>query len=154
MFSFTARKKTVDVQRHIRRMIDLTIPNRGNSASTDRLGNRHNRAIPVIVCPWKNGKPVSSECIIAITKDVCDNGVGVILNEPSTVEDVVVGFLVYETTAAEPWFFRGKAEHTQAVGGGFWLLGIALTEFMNEDWQAELAPLLPFAQQLLPPHDP
>jgi hypothetical protein len=49
MFSFSARKKTVDFQRYIRRLIELTRPNRGGSASMDRFENRHNRIIPALV---------------------------------------------------------------------------------------------------------
>ena len=151
MFSFTARKKAVEYQRYIRRMIDLTIPNKSNSASTERFQNRHNRAIPVLLCPWARGGPVLSECLIAITKDISDQGIGLILNAPFAAKDVVLGFCLGEEAAAEPWFFRGAAEHNLAIGGGYWLLGIALKDFMNQEYQVELAPLVPMSRKLQAP---
>lgn len=153
MFSFTARQKTVEFQRYLRRMIDLTTPNKGTSADKARFENRHNRTIPVLMCPWENRTPIVSKTIVVVTKDIADQGVGVILNDFFAVKDVVVGFCLQDGTATKPWFFLGATQYNVAIGGGFWSVGVALTEFMNEKWHVELAPLFPMAQKLLPPQD-
>ena len=151
MFSFSARKKTVDFQRYIRRLIELTRPNRGGSASMDRFENRHNRIIPALVCPWEQNTPIVSKAVVAITKDFADRGVGLILSDAFDAKDVVVGFCHEEATAKQPLFFLGERRTSSPIGGGFWLFGIEFTEFMNETWRVELEPLLPMAQKLLQP---
>ncbi len=151
MFSFTARKKAVTAERHIRRMIDLTIPNDAGVAITDRYENRFNRSIPVLLCPWERNEPVVSEAVTVVTKDIGDRGVGLILTQPYDATEVVLGFCLPEAAASEPSFFLGTKRSNVAIGGGFWLLGVQVTEFMNETWHTELAPLFPMARKLLPP---
>ena len=150
MFSFTARKKTIDFQKYIRRLIDVTRPNAGLT-SAHRSENRHNRAIPVLLCAWKDDAPIVSEAVVAVSKDITDSGIGVILPSSYSAANVVVGFCQYDATAEQPWFFRGEVQHQLPIGGGFWLLGIRLSEFMNEDWSDQLSPLVPMARALLQP---
>lgn len=150
MFSFSTRKKSVDFQRYIRRLIDLTTPNRAGPANMARYENRNNRIIPALLCPWEKSGPIVSKAVTVITKDFADRGVGLILSHPFSAENVVVGFCHQEATAKEPLFFLGKRQSIIPIGGGFWLLGIELTEFMNENWRDDLEPLFPMAQKLLP----
>ena len=151
MALFSFRKKSVDFQRYVRRLIDLTGPNRAHSTGTERLVTRSNRAIPTLVCPWENNWPTVSKAIIAVTKDLGDQGLGLLLNHPLNFTNVVVGFCHEEATASEPWFFLGMQRTNLPIGGGFWLVGIELTEFMNQDWSTQLEPLVPLAKMLLPP---
>lgn len=151
MFSFSARKKSVDFQRYVRRLIDLTIPNRAGATNVERYENRHNRVIPALLCPWEGNTPIVSRAVVAITKDLADRGVGLILTEPFDATEVVVGFYDREATAEQPWFFLGVTRTSVPIGGGFWLLGIELTEFMNESWHSQLEPLYPLAEKLCPP---
>jgi hypothetical protein len=150
MFSFTARKKTVDFQRYIRRLINRTMPN-ADFANTQRQENRHNRIIPALLCALQGSTPMLAQSSVAITKDISDQGVGLIMSAPFAATDVVVGFLDQESATNETWFFRGQAQRNVAIGGGFWLLGIRLTELMNEDWRDQLAPLIPLAENLRAP---
>jgi hypothetical protein len=151
LFSFKERKKTVDFQRYIRRIIDLTIPNKTDSGNLPRYENRYNRSVPVLLCPWKDDEPVLSEAVVAIIKDIADRGVGVILTQPFAAEDVVLGFCLDEETALEPWFFLGVSRHDMAIGADFHVLGIELAEFISDTCRKQLAPLVPLAQKLLPP---
>lgn len=154
MFSFSSRKKNVDFQRYIRRLIDLTSPNRGSSASMERCENRNNRTIPVLLCPWEQRTPLVSKAVVAITKDFTDRGVGLILSHPFDAKNVVIGICHEEATAKEPLFFLGARRTSNPIGGGFWLFGVELTEFMNETWRTELEPLFPMAKKLLQPSCP
>lgn len=151
MALFTFRKKSVDFQRYVRRLIDLTSPNRACSTGTERFVTRNNRVIPTLVCPWENSTPTISGAVVAVTKDLGDQGIGLVVNHPLNFTDVVVGFCHEEATAGEPWFFLGVRRTSLPIGGGFWLVGIELTEFMNENWSAQLEPLVPMARMLLPP---
>ena len=153
MFSFKARKKQVDIWPHLRRIVDLTatvFPIPGES----RTENRYNRTIPVLLCPLENGRPVEDRSEFVITRDICDRGVGVILNHSFDAEEAVVGFSVPSEGANEPLFFRGATQSNTAIGGGFWLLGVELQEFMNPDHREVLERLVPLTAELCPPLAP
>jgi hypothetical protein len=151
MFSFTARKKRVDFQGYIRRLIDLTSPNRANSEELQRCENRYNRVIPALLCPWEQGAPVVSKAVVAITRDIADQGVGLILNDAFVGQEVVVGFCDWEATSGSPWFFLGTKRTSLPIGGGYWLLGIEFSELINEIWPRQLEPLVGLAEKLRPP---
>ena len=88
---------------------------------------------------------------MVITKDFGDRGLGLILNHPFPTQEVVVGFWLNTSEAQDPWFFLGKIQRSLQIGGGFWLLGVEMQEFMNERWPLQLQPLLPLAHKLVPP---
>jgi hypothetical protein len=151
MFSFSAHKRGVDLKRQIRRLIDLTSPNRANSKNVQRCEDRYNRAIPAPLCPWQQSAPIVSMAVVAITKDIADRGVGLILSGVFNANEVVVGFCDHEVTGSNPWFFLGTMRTSVAVGGGFWSIGIELTDFMNDNWANQLEPLFPLARKLVSP---
>lgn len=153
MFSFAMRKKVVDMQPYLRRICDLTAPNNAAAAGLPRTENRYNRAIPVLLCPWEDHRPVTDRSAIAVTRDLSDRGVGVILTHPLDATEMAIGFYLASDTMQEPWFFRGLVTRCEPMGGGFWLLGLELVECMNENWSDELQPLFARAQKLLPPVD-
>ena len=88
---------------------------------------------------------------MAISKDLSDRGVGLILAEPFDAAEVVLGFCHQETSANQPWFFLGVRRTSVPIGGGFWVCGIELTEFMDESYHRQLEPLYPLAEMLRPP---
>ena len=151
LFSFSTRNKSIDSQRCIRRLIDLTIPNNGARRSTKRFEDRHNRSIPALLCPWKDGEPIVSEAVFVMSKDFADRGIGLILNHPFIATDVVVGFSLQGITQNElPCFFLCKQRSNVAIGGGFWLLGVEVEEFVSLSYHDELKPLISMARKLLP----
>jgi len=151
MFSFATRKKVVDMQPFLRRICDLTAPNNAAANGLPRTENRYNRTIPALLCPWANHRPQTEHGIIVMTRDLSDRGVGVILTHPLDMSEGVIGFYLASDVMQEPWFFRSLVTRCEAMGGGFWLLGLELVEYMNENWRDELDPLFQRAQKLLPP---
>lgn len=153
MFSFTKRKKVVDLQPYIRRLCNLTAPNlsSGLVEGLERTENRYNRTIPTLLVPWKDERPMASEYVVGLTCDVADNGIGLVFNQPYRDERVVVGYWVSSEMMPEPWFFVGNIQRNQAIGGGFWKLGIELTDFANTNHGESLAVLKPLAKKLLSP---
>ena len=150
MFSFGERKKTVDIQPYIRRLCDLTTPNLATTFE-GRSENRYNRTIPTLLSPWKDDRPLGDECIIGLTSDVADRGVRLVLNQPFRADAVVVGYWISSDAMSEPYFFLGNIRRNQAIGGGFWAVGIELTEFANTNYNETLAVLEPLAAKLLSP---
>ena len=152
MFSFTKRKKTVDLNPYIRRLCDLTTPNLATEIE-GRSENRYNRCIPTLVSPWQNDRPLVDECAIGLTSDMADRGVSLVLNQPFRADTVVVGYWIACDAMCEPWFFIGDIRRNQAIGGGFWAVGIELAEFANSDHVESLAELKPLAAKLRSPVD-
>lgn len=152
MFSFSQRKKAVELSTHMRRICDLTTPNLVSiGVSESRASKRLNRSIPTLFCPWEDGEPILDECAIVLSSDISDGGVGLILNQPIRCETVVLGYWVRRSKMPEPAYFLGLAKRLQSIGGGFWTLGVELTEFANPSYGRQLAPMHRCAECLLPP---
>jgi hypothetical protein len=150
MFSFANHKKTVDVYPHIRLICDLTTPNLA-SMPAGRSEDRFNRTIPTLLCPWENDLPLVDECAICLTSDVADRGVRIVLTQPFRAETVAVGYWIGSDQMREPSFFLGEVRRNQPIGGGFWTVGVELTEFANTDHRDALADLRESASKLLSP---
>lgn len=152
MFSFTKRKKSVDLTPFVRRICDLTTPNMTTSPELVRVENRYNRAIPTLLVPCVGGRPLVDDHVVGITKDFADHGVGLVLNESFESNELLLGFWLDSDEMSEPWYFHGSARRCSAVGGGFWALGVELEEFANPTLGSSLELLHPLASRLLPPH--
>lgn len=154
MFSFAQRKKVVDLCPRIRRLCDLTAPNRTTPFLQGRTENRYNRTIPTLLGPWQDNQATADECAVGLTCDISDRGVGLVFSQPFRADSVVVGYWVSSDVMAEPWFFLGNICHNDPIGGGFWKVGIELCEFANANHADSLAALKPLAARLLSPVGP
>src|SRR5262245_48903113 len=94
MYSFQERVAGQSVQAKLRRLGDLTVPNSPLAADSTRGIQRYNRAIPTLLCPWQNGAADVERSTIAITRDLADEGVGLLLTHPITGPELVVGYLL------------------------------------------------------------
>lgn len=148
-FSLEKRKKAVNVSAYMRRICDLSVPNRRGWENQARLEDRYNRTFPTLLCPWNNGFPSAEEAEFAVTKDISDRGVSVVTVKPIDGQ-LVVAFTLPKGEASDPWFFLGQTVRSAPIGGRHWVTGIELTEFITNDYRHELRDLYPLAQQLLP----
>ncbi len=144
-------KKTIEVCKHLARVCDLTTPNMAAPSCEDRVEDRHNRSIPTLICPWEHNNPHVDESAFVLTKDLSDIGIGIVSNQPIRATEVLVGLWPDEQVADEPWFFLGDVKRIAPLGGGFWIMGVALTEFANQDHQDALRPLRSLAERLRVP---
>jgi hypothetical protein len=151
MFSFTSRKKTIEVCKHLARVCDLTTPNMAAPSCEDRVEDRHNRSIPTLICPWEQNNPRVDESAFVLTKDLSDIGIGIVSSQPIRATELLVGLWPDEQVADEPWFFLGDVKRIAPLGGGFWIMGVALTEFANQEHQDALGPLRSLAERLRVP---
>ncbi len=142
-----------DLGHYLKRVRDLTIPNWGNYDDWNRQENRFNRALPMVLCPWENGKIDEPNTIYVLTKDVSNLGISLVFFQPVHVEQVVIGLYPDADDPSQPWFFVGNTRHLTEVGGGFWTMGVQLTEFLNTKYPSELEVLKPYAERLLPRSD-
>jgi hypothetical protein len=149
MFSFTRRKRILELQPYMRRLCDLTAPNvRANEE--ERVENRYNRTIPTLLCPWTAAGPVLEQCEVVLTRDLSDRGIGLVTSAPLDDPRIVVAFWL-SREQMEPWFFLGEVQHSQPLGSGLWSLGVRLTEYANDEYREQLRELQTRAASLLPP---
>jgi len=144
MYSFEP-KKTSQVHGRIRRILDLTVPNWSPDLERDRAENRSTRVIPALLWPWRDNAPVMDQHSFVLTKDFASEGVGLVLNEPFRDSEALLGFWLGEEIMDEPWFFLGTTQHLRKFGGGYWTLGLHLTEIADSGAltrRAAFAPLL------------
>ena len=149
MFSFVKHKKDNEVfGRQIRRICDLTTV-KFLDDDNQRIDNRYNRLIPTLLCPWENDSPVVSDSMYVLTKDLSKHGAGLLLTQPLRMESVVLTFCLDADDPAQPLSFLGSVQYNSGIGGGFWIAGIALTQFANEKYSDELCALKPLAAKLI-----
>jgi len=140
------------VQPYLRRICSETAPIVSRQADgQSRRENRFYRTVPVLVCAWDKGKPKTDQVIWSVTKNISTHGLGLIVDQHVETETLLVGFWMSRQDPSQPWFFLGANQYSTSIGGGFYSLGIELSEFVNGKHRAELASLLPFAGHLLPP---
>jgi hypothetical protein len=152
MFDFLTRKKERDgLERCVRRLRDLTIPNYGSEELGARRSTRHNRVIPTLLCPFEDQRPLIDEHTFAITRDFSDNGVSLVLSQPARIDQVLLGFWVPHPGMVEPSYVLGTVERQAAIGGGFWLLGVDFVDVGIKVCASSLPALRPLASRLLPP---
>lgn len=138
----------------LNRITDLTNPNVPPLDGEFRAENRSNRSIPVLLVPWQDERPLVDEATTALTKDFSDRGLALVLHQPLHVERVVVGFLLsrdsHDLLGGEPRFLVGNVVQNVALGGGYWQLGLELSEVITTSDNKSLASLVPYTAQLVP----
>lgn len=143
--SFSRRKKLVDVWNFLERLVNETTPNLAPSAGDSRSQIRHNRAIPTLVAPLSDGSYAADKAYFAITKDVSDVGISLIVPSPLSTPQMVCGFWLEGLH-----FLLGELQQNTSLGGGFWQAGVRFTEVIRT---ADVKQLLPLASQLQPASD-
>jgi len=86
--------------------------------------------------------------MFVLTKDLSDIGMGIVAHQPIRATEVLIAVSIDDDMTNEPWFFIGKMKRISAIGGGFWILGVELTKFANDEYRDVLQPLLATASRL------
>jgi hypothetical protein len=149
MFSFGKRRAQVEVHKLTRRLIDSSCPNLPPLRGDSRWENRSNRTIPVLLTPLVGDDLQFDETAVAVTKNLSGQGLALVLHQPFWAEGVVIGFW----HNGEPEFVRGEIRQNAPLGGGFWQLGIELTERVIPAEMHELERLIPLTNRLDPHQD-
>jgi hypothetical protein len=132
-----SRKKESGVQSFI-----VSLLNENCSALRERLDGprvegRVNLTIVLTVVPIEDGRPLTRRAFCATTKEFSSNGVAVVVDQPYGIEEAIIGFRRRGSTI----WMRAKARHLNPMGGGFFQLGLRLTERLETDDCPELANL-------------
>jgi hypothetical protein len=146
MFSFQTGKKLNEIRGFIRQLVDLTSPNLPPLGGDSRAESRSNRALPALLVPWENRRPVVDESTYALTRNLSDHGLALVLQQPFRSDQVVVGLWLQR-----PRFALGGVRQNAPLGGGFWQLGVELTELLDPAELPQMEPLVPLCARLVPP---
>lgn len=144
----------LDLQKHILGVINRTDSNLPKP--DDRRGDRRFlRAVPVVLAPWIESSPDPDEHAYAVTRDLSIGGMGLILQQPFKADEVVVAIrptpLQSDEPLRAPQFFLGSISGNTAIGGGFWLVSVVLSETVTPDDSAEFHRFQEYALRLAPP---
>lgn len=153
MFNFRSSKVEVEVAPFIRRIVDLTTPDRP-VAEDCRLDRRYNRTLPVVLCPALNGTPNLRESVMALTQDLCDRGIGLTTLEPIPEGEYYVSIWPNNSEQQEPVHFRCDARDSRQIAHGFWATGMQILEVMNANGRFETGGLTKLAQRALREYQP
>jgi len=145
MFSFDTRKRLCEVRSFVRQVVDLTTPGLPPDSGEFRADGRSNRALPVLLTPWEDDQPVVEESTYAITKDLSDRGLSLVLQQPLKSVHVVAGLWL-----ESPRFALAEVRQNSPLGGGFWQLGLELVQLLDAAEFPQVQSLIPLAGWLAP----
>ncbi len=129
-----ARNKIREVHGFVLKVVNNNCPEMKALTEGPRLDYRVNLTVVVVVVPMEDGKPRLGRAFTAVTKEFSAEGVGVVVEEPVKLEHVVIGF----RWEGETIYLRARAKHMNPLGGGFYQLGLHLTEVLKANDYPEL----------------
>ncbi|MGH7138402.1 MAG: hypothetical protein ACREHD_21845, partial [Pirellulales bacterium] len=80
----------------------------------------------------------------ALTKNLSGQGLALVLHQPLRAEQVVIGIW----SGNDAHFVSAKVRQSNALGGGFWQIGVEAVEMLSPAHSPELTRLLPWAARL------
>ncbi|HUY88455.1 MAG TPA: PilZ domain-containing protein [Pirellulales bacterium] len=147
MFSFARRRtpRNPAVHKVIQRFLNAVNPDLAKFDDESRCDYRSHRTVPVLLAPHEDGISLDEACY-ALTKNLSVRGLALVLPQPFRAERVAVGFWFAE----QAQFVSGEVRQNVPLGGGFWQLGVEVTQVLNPDDSSEVKRLLPLAVRLDP----
>ena len=153
MFSYPNHKQFSELNGFVRRLTNLTSPNVPRSEGENRAEMRNNRTFAVLLVPCDGNDLAVHDTTTAVTKDLSEQGISLVLNQPFQPEVVVLGFWpVWDsnTIDAQPTFVRGHVRQNAEIGGGFWQIGVQFEGKATEKEFPTLDQVFASAARLIP----
>jgi hypothetical protein len=133
-----ARKKDTAVQSFLVSLLNENCPALRERLDGPRLEGRVNLTLALMVVPIEHGKPLPRRAFCATSKEFSTTGVALVVDRPYGIEEAMLGF---RRRGAMTWL-RAKARHLHPMGGGFFQLGLRLTERLETGDCPELTNLM------------
>jgi hypothetical protein len=125
MFSFLTQKKRLDATPHIRRLIDLTAPNRPAFEGNElRCENRYCRALPILLSPIIDNIPILSESFAGTTQEFSDSGLRLITQERLTADEYCASIWPRVPDQLSPLHIVCKTREFQQITANMWSTGL------------------------------
>ncbi|HUP81839.1 MAG TPA: PilZ domain-containing protein [Pirellula sp.] len=123
---FNQRKKKQEVWKCLRRILDRNSAEQLLLGNEDRKEKRIPFSLPVLLQSCLADPHTWSEPVFAVTKDISDDGVAVIVHRSIDPSRVIC--VIWEDG---PIFLSGEIRQCQPLGGGFWKIGMELSEIVS-----------------------
>ena len=123
---FNQRTKKQEVWKCLRRILDRNAAEQLLLGKEDRKEKRIPFSLPVLLQPCSPDQDIWCEPIFAVTKDLSDDGVAVISRQPLDQSTVIC--VIW---ADGPIFLSGDIRQCHHLGGGFWKIGMELSEIVS-----------------------
>ena len=130
-----ARNKNLAIEGFILKLLNTNCHDLQCRIEGPRLEHRVNLTLVVLVVPVQDGQPRLRGAFVAVTKEFSSKGVALVLAEPCGLDEVFLGF---RWRGSVTWL-RARAKHLNPMGGGFFQLGLRLTEKLCSGDYPELA---------------
>lgn len=151
MYRFFRRKRSTDLAHaRVRRLLDLTAGRTIDGDDPRRSTTRYGRTLPVLLVPWQDDAPLVDAACFAVTRNISDGGFGLILTEPFRHPRVCLAIYIPDDPANKACFFLANCKHLTSIGGGYWTLGIELTDYASDTCPEKLGAFEGLAAHLQP----
>jgi hypothetical protein len=131
---YQARKKLLGVQNFVLKVINNNCPELKAQIEGPRRDKRVNLTVAVLVLPLVDGKIQVGEAFRAVTQELSVIGVGIVLDREIELNEVILGFLI----EGDITFIHATAKHISPMEGGFYHLGLEMSEIIPADEYPEL----------------
>ncbi len=145
MFSFRRRPKNPSIHKVIRKFLSAVHPELGPSEREARWEYRLHRTAPVLLAPYDDELSLG-EASYALTKNLSDSGLALVLPQPFRAERLAVGFWFGD----QAHFVLAQVRQNVPLGGGFWQLGVELLETLDPAQSPMIRRMLTLAARLDP----
>jgi len=129
------RKKELEVQGFILKVVNNNCPELKALIEGPRLDRRVNLTVVVLVVPMEKKDLAMGRAFTTVTKEFSTTGLSLVLDETKPLDEVVLGF----RWEGEMVFVQATAKHLSPIGGGFYQLGFKMNRMVHVDEYRELA---------------
>ena len=130
---FKLRQKKQEVWKCLRRIIDRATADKLLVDSDIRNGNRVPLCLPVVLQLCLDEQPLPCEPVFALTRDLSDDGVAIVTSQRLDPSQIIC--VIWQD---RPIFLLGDVRQCIYLGGGYWKVGIQLTEIVSSQQYPEL----------------
>jgi hypothetical protein len=131
------RNRESEVRGFVLKVVNNNCPELKSLLEGPRADSRVNLTVVVLVVPVHRKKLMLEQSFFAVTKEFSGSGVGLVVERPRPIEEAVLGFRWEGDTV----FLRAWSKHLHPLGGGFFQIGMELTEVVPVGDYPELASL-------------
>jgi hypothetical protein len=122
--SLFSKRKDLPVRSFVLKLLNTHSPGLRAMMDGPRRDSRVNMTVPVLVVPFEEGRLRAAQTFAAVTKEFSNSGVGVVLDGPGAPEQAILGFRLEDAMT----FLMAETKHVDPMGGGFYHLGMQMTE--------------------------
>jgi hypothetical protein len=135
--SLFSKRKDLAVHSLVLKLVNTHCPKLTAMLEGPRQDSRVNLVVVALIIPMEGGQPQVPQAFTAVTKEFSNNGVGLVLSQPIGLDWAVLGFRL----EGKMEFVRAQAKHLDPMGGGFYQIGLHLTEVVSPADYPELKTL-------------